>query len=90
MVGTGLVAPVLPEIRLNNIKNFSFYPTENALSIIKTTCFTLFREIVDVYCENHMKYLRTPCRQNAEFFKYESRCYVWLSLCWSCTFVDIS
>jgi hypothetical protein len=27
----------------------------------------LFREIIAVYCENHMEHINTHCGQNAEF-----------------------
>jgi hypothetical protein len=32
----------------------------------------LFREIIAVYCENHMKHINTLCGQNAELLYVEA------------------
>jgi hypothetical protein len=37
------------------------------VSATKTSRLMLFREIVDVYCENQMKHTNTLCGKNAEF-----------------------
>jgi hypothetical protein len=38
------------------------------VSITENTRVMLFREIVAVYCENHMRYTNTFCEQNEGFF----------------------
>jgi hypothetical protein len=38
----------------------------HAVSITTTNRLTLFREIIAVYCENHMDHRNTVCGQNAE------------------------
>jgi hypothetical protein len=36
----------------------------------------LFREIIAVYCENHMEYINTVCRQSVEFLMLKHVVYI--------------
>jgi hypothetical protein len=57
-----------PEVQLNNIYKFRLYLSENTLSSTKANWLMLFREIITVYFEDHMKSLNTLCGQSAEPF----------------------
>jgi hypothetical protein len=39
----------------------------HSMAITKPNRLMLFREIIAVYCENHMEHINTLCGQNAEF-----------------------
>jgi hypothetical protein len=43
-------------------------PETHYVSATKPNRLMLFRETVDVYCENHMEHTDTLCGQNAEFW----------------------
>jgi hypothetical protein len=38
----------------------------------KTNLFMLFREIISVYSDNHIKYINEICDGNAEFFNFKA------------------
>jgi hypothetical protein len=39
---------------------------------MKTNRLMLFREVLAVYCENHMEHIDAPCGQNVEFLNVKS------------------
>jgi hypothetical protein len=65
------------EVIINNIKNS--VPTRRIYSA-KTKKSVLFREIIVVCCENHIKHSNSLCRQTAEILKcwLDSRRYIYV------------
>jgi hypothetical protein len=49
------------------MQKFIFVLHRKHISAAKTNRLMLFKEIISVYCENHMKHTGTLCGQNAEF-----------------------
>jgi hypothetical protein len=60
--------PLKPEFLLSNIYNSVRTSQETYyVSATEASLLMLFREISDVYCENHMKHTNTLRGQNAKF-----------------------
>jgi hypothetical protein len=55
------------EIKLNSVRTSR---KTHYVSATNPNRLMLFREIIAVYCENHMEHINTPCGQNAEFSSY--------------------
>lgn len=64
------------------INKFSSYRSENILHLhYKDQSFKLFREIMTVHCENHMKWNCTPWRNCAVFIVKTGSTYRHIYLC---------
>jgi hypothetical protein len=50
---------------------FSPYRAVNTVSVIKTSQLMLYREIIAVCSEIHIKHINTLCGQNVEFFYFK-------------------
>jgi hypothetical protein len=57
----------LLDIRINFLAHMKRY-----ISPIQTNCLILFKKIIAVFCENHMKHINTLCDQNAEFMNIKA------------------
>jgi hypothetical protein len=58
------------EFDLNNAVRTS--QETHYVSATKPNRLMLFREIIAVYCENHMEHINALCGQNSEFFNVKS------------------
>jgi hypothetical protein len=62
-----VIVSLRPKAHLNNIKNSGRTSKKTQhVSITKINYLMLFKEIIAVYSENHMKPINTLCGQNAE------------------------